>query len=80
MLRSGRPAGRDGISFGWFAPWKLAYEGLNEPETPSPTSEASPKNLSSKALTRTRPAGLEPATAGLEIPCSIQLSYGRINT
>ena len=24
-----------------------------------------------------RPAGLEPATLGLEIPCSIQLSYGR---
>jgi hypothetical protein len=24
-----------------------------------------------------RPAGLEPATLGLEIPCSIRLSYGR---
>ena len=24
-----------------------------------------------------RPAGLEPATLGLEIPCSIHLSYGR---
>ena len=26
---------------------------------------------------KVRPAGLEPATLGLEIPCSIQLSYGR---
>jgi len=25
-----------------------------------------------------RPAGLEPATLGLEIPCSIHLSYGRV--
>jgi hypothetical protein len=26
-----------------------------------------------------RPAGLEPATYGLEVRCSIQLSYGRIH-
>ena len=26
-----------------------------------------------------RPAGLEPAAYGLEIRCSIQLSYGRLN-
>ena len=25
-----------------------------------------------------RPAGLEPATCGLEVRCSVQLSYGRI--
>jgi hypothetical protein len=27
----------------------------------------------------TRPAGFEPATYGLEIRCSVQLSYGRLN-
>ena len=32
------------------------------------------KGLKRKA----RPAGLEPATTGLEIRCSIQLSYGRV--
>src|SRR4028119_553215 len=26
-----------------------------------------------------RPAGLEPATCGLEVRCSVQLSYGRIS-
>ena len=30
-----------------------------------------------KPRLRPRPAGLEPATYGLEIRCSVQLSYGR---
>jgi hypothetical protein len=35
-------------------------------------------NYLSKRDLRTRPAGLEPAAYGLEIRCSVQLSYGRI--
>ena len=27
-----------------------------------------------------RPAGVEPAASGLEVPCSIQLSYGRVES
>ena len=29
-------------------------------------------------LSEARPAGIEPATLGLEVPCSIRLSYGRM--
>ena len=34
----------------------------------------------SSTTSRVRPGGLEPPTLGLEIPCSIRLSYGRIWT
>ncbi len=37
------------------------------------------ETLVNKRVTKTRPAGLEPATYGLEIRCSVQLSYGRFN-
>ena len=42
---------------------------IPKPSTPQRTNQSSIK---------VRPAGLEPATLGLEIPCSIQLSYGRM--
>ena len=41
---------------------------IPKPSTPQRTNQSSIK---------VRPAGLEPATLGLEIPCSIRLSYGR---
>src|SRR6267378_108771 len=30
------------------------------------------------AISMVRPAGIEPATLGLEVRCSVQLSYGRL--
>lgn len=33
----------------------------------------------SRSSCEARPAGLEPAALGLEVPCSIQLSYGRLS-
>jgi hypothetical protein len=40
---------------------------------------ASSARLDDSASFFVRPAGLEPATSGLETHCSIQLSYGRID-
>ncbi len=37
--------------------------------------------ISAKSLKKlARPAGVEPATPGSVVPCSIQLSYGRIRS
>ena len=36
--------------------------------------------MSSPRRAMVRPAGVEPATLGLEVRCSIQLSYGRVST
>ena len=35
------------------------------------------KGGSGRQIKATRPEGLEPSTYGLEIRCSVQLSYGR---
>ena len=40
-------------------------------------SDSGERSEAIKAQRKARPAGLEPATCGLEDRCSIQLSYGR---
>ena len=45
---------------------------------PNKTTNANPTNCAT--LVMARPAGLEPATLGLEGRCSIRLSYGRLES
>ena len=66
-----------------------APESISLPSSASETAvdrtasseESTPENAGclaiSGALEELRPAGIEPATCGLEVRCSIQLSYGR---
>ena len=48
-------------------------QGRNLTSDVTRPSRATPKSQK----TAIRPGGLEPPTLGLEIPCSIRLSYGR---
>ncbi len=57
--------------------WKRG-EGLRTPEIALPFKAL--KDFSSHKEVMARPAGVEPAASGLEVPCSIQLSYGRVAT
>ena len=54
------------------------YCGACRRATPAPVqSSGVPRRATPQVAFLARPAGLEPATSGLEIHCSIQLSYGR---
>ena len=75
-----RPARQSTSTPGWTRTSGLAFRSAGPP------GQASLANLrfvargraSAPASQPVRPAGLEPATLGLEIPCSIHLSYGRV--
>ena len=56
----------------------LALEGIRNGGSPSSTKLGRDAIEGCKDLKRARPTGFEPVTDGLEIRCSIQLSYGRL--
>ena len=61
---------------------RRCHLGSHEPNTSwrqfGAVSPMTPTNDTNTPRKQVRPAGLEPATLGLEIPCSIRLSYGRV--
>ena len=60
---------------------ELAVKDGDKQEPPdSPVKHSNDNACRSEAIKEVaRPAGFEPATAGLEIRCSVQLSYERLS-
>jgi hypothetical protein len=64
----------------WTSSWRDTARHGSRPPGPRIASvrQKGRENTEKTVFSRARPAGFEPATCGLEVRCSIQLSYGRV--